>query len=561
MTRFREHRLLAAVVVILGALAGQELGCSPSSGPQLGSQTNWLILCDVADECGGLSCLCGACTQTCNTGACDDLPGSVCVPQSDPGVVALCGGDTAPNALCLPRCDDGVCEGGTVCVSGVCVPGGDVTDEVVIDLGTRFQSLVGFGAGIGFTEDLIAEHPQAEELYDVLFAESGLDALRVRNRYEGSNDADLLILAGIVEAAQSRMGRMPALFLSESSPPPALKANGSRGCGGNADTCTIVQTDAGLFDYAGFANHWRTSLDAYAAAGLTFDYLGIQNHPNFVPPAEAPGEACRFLPQEGTEAVTVDGVEVMASLPGYVEAHTAVESALAGLANAPILTAPDTTGVGTFSEYVEPMNAATVGALSIHLYGMDPDAVDTARLEAIRSLSEELGVPVLQTELRAPLRDTAIHLHHVLTSAGGAAYLQNDLVAKDDAEERFALVRLTDDAYELLPLYDVFAHYARYTDPGYVRVAADVAGDGVLASAWLAPDESALSIVLYNPTDAELHARVTMPPAVTDGLSQSTVVRSVFSGVERSAVLGALPEDGIVRLPPGAMATVAFQAE
>ena len=561
MTRSGQRRVLGALALASGVLVGAELACNPSSGPQLGSQTNWLIQCDVTSECGKLACLCGACTQACDAGACDDLPGSVCVPQSDPGVVALCGGDAAESALCLPRCDDGFCESGTVCVSGVCVPAGTVTDEVVIDVGTRFQALVGFGAGIGFTEDLIAEHPLGEELYDVLFADSGLDALRIRNRYEGDNDADLEILAGIVEAASARLGRTPALFLSEGSPPPSLKANGSRGCGGNGDTCTIVQVEPGVFDYSGFANHWRNSLDAYARAGVTFDYLGIQNHPNFVPPAAQPGEACRFLPQEGTEAVTVDGAEVMASLPGYVEAHTAVENALTDLANAPVLTAPDTTGVDSVSEYVAPMNAFAVGALSIHLYGVDPEDTDMTRLEAIRTLATELDVPVLQAELRAPLRDTVLHLHHVLTSAGAAAYLQNDLIAKNDDEEAVALVRLTDDAYELLPLYDVFAHYARYTDPGYVRVAADVEGDGVLSSAWLAPDETALSIVLFNPTDAELQVHLSLPAAVAEVLTQSTVIRSVFSGVERSAVLGPLPEDGIVRLPPSAMATVALTSE
>jgi len=557
----RARRLFGPVVVFAGALLTEQLGCSVPSGPQLGSQTNWLIQCDVSSECGMHSCLCGACTQACEPGACDELPGSVCVPSTDPGVVALCGGGEAPSALCLPRCDDGVCESGKVCVSGVCVPSGDATDEVVIDLGTRFQTLVGFGAGIGFTEDLIAMHPQSAEVYDVLFAESGLDALRIRNRYEGTNEADLVILAGIVDEAGTRLGRPPTLFLSEGSPPPALKANGSRGCAGNGDTCTIVQTAEGEFDYAGFANHWRTSLDAYAAVGVTFDYLGIQNHPNFVPPAGAPGEACRFLPQEGMAAVSVDGAEVMARLPGYLEAHAAVQSALADLANAPVLTEPETTAVGDVSGYVEPRRTSITGALSIHLYGMDPSAVDTTSLEAIRTLAAELGVPVLQTELRAQLRDTAIFLHHTLTSASAAAYLQNDLIAKNDEEEAVALVRLTDDAYELLPLYDVFAHYARYTDPGYVRVAADAQGGGVLASAWLAPDESALSVVLLNPTEVELRARVSVPATALEGLTRSAVVRSVFAGLERSAELGPLPEDGIVVLPPGAMATVALTSQ
>lgn len=542
------------VLVLLGPYA-----CSPSS-PQLGSQTNWLIQCDVSSECGELSCLCGACTQACQADTCDDAPGSVCVPQTDPGVVALCGGMEAPSALCLPRCGDGVCEEGTVCVSGVCVPNG-ASGVVEIDVTTRYQTLVGFGAGIGFTEDLIAQHPAGDELYDVLFAESGLDALRIRNRYNGSNEADLEVLAGIVDKASESLERTPALFLSEGSPPPALKANGSRECAGNPDTCTIVQIEPDVFDYAGFANHWRTSLEAYAAIGVHFDYLGIQNHPNFLPPENAPGEACRFLPEEGTELATIDDAEVEIRLPGYAEAHAAVQSALEDFPDPPLLTAPDTTGIGTVTDYVGALPEGSVPALSIHLYGMDAEAVDTARLEEIRALALDLEVPVLQTELRYPLRESAILLHHALTSGGASAYLQNDLIAKDDDEEAVALVRLTDDGYETLPLYEVFGHYARATDPGFVRVDVQVGAPELLASAWLAPDESVLTVVLFNPSEEELWPRVPIPESLADVLTRSVVTRTVFDGIERSANLGPLPSDGGVRLPPGAMATVVLSSE
>jgi len=558
LLRSHAHLLGLALLAALGFSLGQA-ACSPSS-PQLGSQTNWLIQCDTSAECGESACLCGTCTLSCSADTCSALPGSVCVPQEDPGLVALCGGQAAPSPLCLPLCEDGACESGTVCVSGVCVPAASGGGEITLDAGTRFQTLVGFGAGIGFTEDLIAQHPAGEELYDVLFAESGLDALRIRNRYEGSNDADLLVLAGIVDAASVSLGRRPTLFLSEGSPPPALKANGARMCEGNMDTCTLAQTAEGTFDYPGFAGHWLSSLEAYAGAGVTFDFLGIQNHPNFVPPAQG-GEACRFLPSEGTEVVMVDGAEVTAAFPGYLEAHAAVAAALTDLPDAPVLTAPDTTGVGTAGDYLAPLGDGAVGGLSVHLYGLDANAVDTAALEHVRDLSVERGIPVLQTELRVGLRETAIFLHHALTSASAAAYLQNDLIAKDDAEEAVALVRLTDDAYEILPLYEVFAHYARHTDPGWVRIEAQTTDPDVLASAWIAPDESALTVVLFNPTTALLEPQLTLPESLLPELTGSAVTRTVFDGLERSAALGPLPEDGVVRLPPGSMATVAFTTD
>src|SRR5690606_3381819 len=103
---------------------------------------------------------------------------------------------------------------------------------------------------------------------------------------------------------------------------------GERSCGGNYDTCTLARLDDGSFDYEGFANYLRTSVEAYVEAGVPLDFLGIQNHPNLVPLLEDAGEACRFLPEEGTETVTVDGVDVDVPIAGYREALAAVRAAL-----------------------------------------------------------------------------------------------------------------------------------------------------------------------------------------------------------------------------------------
>src|SRR6185295_10587609 len=107
----------------------------------------------------------------------------------------------------------------------------------------------------------------------------------------------------LVGAARTSLGRTPTIFMTSWSPPPALKASGAAVCSGNTDSCTLSKTPAGAFDYAGFGAYWRGAVDAYAAVGVVPDYIGIQNNPNWVPAPSLPGEACFFLPFEGTAPV------------------------------------------------------------------------------------------------------------------------------------------------------------------------------------------------------------------------------------------------------------------
>src|SRR5690606_37179764 len=318
--------ILLGVALVLGA-------CSPS-GPQVGSQTNWLRACDSTDECGGLECICGVCTLPCAELACGELPDSACVASTETGAIAVCGGSAPPSGLCLPRCDEESCPAGTSCLAGVCAPTGTPSARVTLDLSARHQTLVGLGASLAYSDDVIADHAQREALYDLVFRDGGFDALRFRNRYE-TDDDDLSATAEIIEAATERLGRRPFLFMSSATPPAALKANASRVCEGGDAACTLSTVDDGGFDYAGFANYWRSAFEAYAALGIVPDYFSIQNHPHLVDAEEHRGEACRFLPEEGTASVTIDGEPTDVDCPGYREALEAVTSSIADLEEVP----------------------------------------------------------------------------------------------------------------------------------------------------------------------------------------------------------------------------------
>jgi hypothetical protein len=105
-------------------------------------------------------------------------------------------------------------------------------------------------------------------------------------------------------------------------------------------------------------------------------------------------------------------------------------------------------------------------------------------------------------------------------------------------------------------LYHVMLHYSAHLGPGWVRVAASSDTNGLLASAWVSPGDDAVTVVLTNP---ELTEKVTRIDMGADTAKASTVIRTVLAGRERSTDLGALPPEGIVRLPGHSLVTVTIQ--
>jgi len=543
-----------AVALVLSA-------CSPSSGPQVGGQTNWLLACDSSDECGGLECVCGACNARCESAlACAEFPDASCVAASDEGAIAHCGGQTPPSGLCLPSCE-ATCPEGTSCVAGICATADDPAVPVTIDATVRHQTLVGFGASLAYGENAIVAHPDKAALYNLLFEESGLDVLRLGNRYEDGSAEELPPPREIIAAASDRLGRRPLLFMTSGSPPAALKANANRFCAGNSETCTLVSLPGGGFDYEGFADHWRASLEAYAREGILPDYVSIQNNPNWLPPSDNPNEACHFLPEEGTQLVTIDGAQVEIRYPGYREALAAVQGAIADLAVVPRFGAPEANQLGAVNEYVSALDTSAFDALAIHFYYLDVAAVDDSTFMPVRELAAQIERPVFQTEMQADGMETAILIHHALTAAGASAYLQNDLVALTPQAAPISLVLLTANGFEPQGPYYALSQYAKNTDPGFIRVDATSGSTELLSSAWLSPEERALSVVLVNAGSEDLDAEIILPGELRLRFARSEVTRTVFDGSERAAALGDLPASGIVHIPSRSILTVALATE
>ena len=463
-------------------------GCSPFDGPQTGSQTNWLQSCQIDAQCdAGLQCLCGACTQSCREEqSCADLPGTSCVPGEDVGAIAQCAGnEPSRSGLCLPRCEREDCGSGTACIAGVCSPLPAPTASVTVDTSTRYQTLIGFGAAIGYTNSEVIQHPRKVALLQAMFGDAGLSVLRLQNRHGYSAGEDLASSREIIDRAEQSLGRRPLLLLTSWSPPAELKANGETSCEGNPDTCTLMQLDGGGFDYAGFADWWRASLDAYAAEGITPDYIGIQNNPNWSPGASDSKEACRFLPTEGTTTLSIDGTNARVDFPGFKEALDAVVERLAGLASTPKILAPETTGIGSVDDYIPQVGMSNVDAIAHHLYGTDPASPNLDDLETNAELAREYQLPILQTEMESDGLGTAILVQYTLTVEGASAYLQNDFASRAASltANSNALIDLTTEDFTLQAPYFTLRHFAHDTGPGWVRVEASSENADLLSSA------------------------------------------------------------------------------
>jgi O-glycosyl hydrolase len=478
-------RLRKAFALVLALLV---TACEPPEvGPSSGdSHTNWLKSCDTDADCGSLSCRLG-----------------VCVPEEAPAQV-----------------------------------------ELTVDLSTRRQTLVGFGAALSYMEDALAERSDRAALDQALFAGLGLDVLRLRNRYGEVADARLAREWSIVTSATESLGRRPLLLLTSWSPPAALKQNGSLLCKDGPENCTLRRGQDGRFDYAAFAQHWRRSLDAYARVGLVPDYVGIQSNPNWAPLPGAPAEACRFLPSESDSA------------PGYAEATSSVLTAIADLPAAPKLLAPELSSPDGAESYLQRLDTSRIAAIAHHLYGVSATRPEPGRLEALSRLRTASALPLFQTEMQAGGFDTALLMHRALVSEGASMYLQTMLVAPHSgpAANPNALVGLEEDGFVLNDAYFAMQHYALFTEPGDVRRDVTVSDARLLASAWSRDDSNALTLVLINAGSEELHVALEL-----ERPGAFTIARTSFDGVERMKQLGSVPTGTLLSLPQRSMATLRFE--
>ncbi len=400
-----------------------------------------------------------------------------------------------------------------------------VATVVTIDPGERHQTLEGFGASIAWHMDKVVGAPP-DGIYDVLFPELGLDILRFRNRYARSKpeDRNLDEEVEILRRATAALGHPPKLLLSSWSPPASLKADGHEDCHGNGD-CTLAREN-GAFVYGKFARYWADSLHHYAELGIAPDYITIENEPSFIPPK---WEGCKFTPSE------------TADYPGFDRALASVHEELARmsppLSRRPKILAPEVLGIqsGLLQSYLAPMDISLVDGVAHHLYQKGPDNIWTWRhpgpdafVDEMRGVAAATSQPLYQTECQTDEDrgidggfETAWLIHLSMVEEGVVAFFYWSLVW----DHQGGLVSVNGSKYKIHDQYYALKHYARFTDPGDVRVGARSGAASIKASAFLSPAGDRMTVVVLNTGASD--AQVKVDPGGFSSTRQ-TAYRTVF---------------------------------
>lgn len=523
--------------------------------PQTNSQTNWYRTCKSKLECGDLDCICGACTSLCSDITDCREGASMCLAITDERADSFCEGAALQRPVCVQTCDDSSCPSGTTCKDGVCLIEPPPDEVVKVDLSERYQKLVGFGASLAFAERDIIGHDDQEKLYELLFRDLNINVIRLGNHYEAGRETNLELTVELLEALIERVGSEPTLLMTEGSPPAALKKNGAKACDGDEGSCTLATLDDDSFDYAGLAEHWRESLEAYAEVGIKPDYLSIQNNPNWSPPEGHSGDACRLLPTEGT--TELNGKEIR--LAGYLEAAQAVLDEIKDLPDPPRLYGPETTTLNAVPRYEPVLAEGLLAAVAIHMYGANVENPRRDEMNVVRALAAEYDLPVFQSEAMNEGLETATLIHTAMVEGNATVYLQNDFVSPVGALDpnQNAFIQLEEEGYTIQGPYYAMQHFSAHTGPGWTRVFAAAEKGGLLTSAWIAPDEEALTVVLVNTGTEPLVADLDLDEE-RKTLTSSSVTQTVYTPSLEHKNLGALPKDGRIEIPAQSTVTVAL---
>ncbi|MFW6022579.1 MAG: carbohydrate-binding protein [Halanaerobiaceae bacterium] len=418
---------------------------------------------------------------------------------------------------------------------------GAATYDVTVDADTTHQTLEGFGAAIAWYNSWLTGHPNQEELYKLLFFDSGIDILRLRNQYR--YDPDFAYADSQIVKFAKMMNPDLKLFLASWSPPKELKKDELMNGG------TLIKED-GSFVYDKFADYWYESLQAYEDLGIVPDYISIQNEPDYTNPD---WETCQFNATEDQ------------NYPGYGEAFDAVYNRLQDLPNIPKFLAPEVTGVGSdvVQNYVANIDLDKVHAIAHHLYNGGDGSYPDGYNDIFETLNNEYpDKPLFQTEYDygTPL-NTAHLIHNSLVIEEVSAYFFWDLIWDDSQRPLVELDPPFDESswrnekgYNIRDFYYSVQHFAKYTDPGYKRIETDTDSSDVKASAFISPDEENLTVVLVNTGNSQHSVNLDMNGYSS---SQSEVFQTAFGGDDRFASQGSL-SGNTVSLPAQSVVTVAF---
>ncbi|MFA7485993.1 MAG: hypothetical protein WCZ89_08220, partial [Phycisphaerae bacterium] len=349
----------------------------------------------------------------------------------------------------------------------------------------------------------------------------------------------------IVKQAQAHLPNLK-LMITPWTPPAYLKSTDSV-IGG-----TLKKID-GKFAYEQYAQWWYESLKAYEKQGIKFDYMTLQNEPDFA----ANYDSCVF-------AATED-----ANNAGYNYAQEAVWKKLNAEmgSDMPKMLDPDSMGFTNLENYIRNFKSHEYSyGYAHHLYGCTGCAEDPDRYIPLMLRFKEFNAkygnnkPMFQTEFEdkpdtwTGAMNTAILMHNSLAIQEVAGYLYWDLFWTVGS----GLISITDtDNYIIMPAYYAFKQFSAFIHSGWQRVEAASDNSGLRISVYISPDGKKLTAVLINTspkTDIETELMFK-----DFAVSEGEIYRSSES--ENCVLVGSYEPCGKVNLPAYSITTIVLSAK
>ena len=391
--------------------------------------------------------------------------------------------------------------------------------SVTVNPSSTAQKVTGFGGASVYYQSWIKNLPATDQeaLFDTAFTGLNISLLRVGNWYQDEDISKVQDDIDIVKAAKKRLGDHMKIQMSSWSAPAKLKPsnsmNGQDGHSKSDKTLKKANGDAyGAYAYTDFANWWKKSLEAYKAAGISPDYVSIQNEPDM----EATYEETLFEPTETNE------------IAGYKEALNAVYDAMKGQTK---LIGPEPLGIGysNFEKYAKELDANKLDGYSYHLYHagdgndnsgnnyLDPENFRKP-MKAIADVYGKGDKPIIMTEfcpmLDEPREKDMLGLAQIMqigfTDGRLSGYIAWQLFwgyhsqmigvcpgAGWDLDGSGKYV-CDDTGFKIFPEYHAMRHFSKFVNPG-ASVIASTADDANLKTvSFLSANGDSISTVIIN---------------------------------------------------------------
>lgn len=419
---------------------------------------------------------------------------------------------------------------------------------ITIDLANVRQEMIGFGGALTWYSNWVTGNSKLSEIANEMFSDLGIDIIRFKNWYYPDNyptDKTTTTMTGdgakfawdatnlLYTLAKQRNPNVKIL-LSSWGPPTALKDNGQLQQG------TLKKNSSGVFMYDEFAQYWNDVLDNVP---FNPDYISIQNEPTF---ATSGWTTCQWSSVETTV------------LPSYIAAFDRVYDKIKTRSFVPVMVGPESQDVSTFNSFASALSSdANCGALAFHPYNINSSSEATTINNSLLTVGGFSAKPNMMTEFSDNLDwyNTALFIQRALLYANSSAYIYWKLAwytpttGKDAGMISVASANST-ATYTVTPFFYLIKHFAKYVDAGFHRIDAITTNTSLIATAFVNPAASQLTIVVVNDgTQTKVDFAITGKTISTVSAYQS-VVGSYYQALNISSPTQAitLPSKSVTTL-------------